>query len=103
MVHLRKTDLFKSVIPSKIFESMGMAIPIIHGVEGESAEIIYKNKVGLLFEPENPSDLADKILRLRQDSRLLKRLSKNGNTVAKQYDRTKLARDMLDCLQTFIN
>ena len=31
-----------------------MAIPIIHGVEGESAEIIYKNKVGLLFEPENP-------------------------------------------------
>ena len=103
VVHLRKTDLFKSVIPSKIFESMGMAIPIIHGVEGESAEIIYKNKVGLLFEPENPSDLADKILRLRQDSRLLKRLSKNGNTVAKQYDRTKLARDMLDCLQTFIN
>ena len=49
VVHLRKTDLFKSVIPSKIFESMGMAIPIIHGVEGESAEIIYKNKVGLLF------------------------------------------------------
>src|SRR5690606_11702410 len=53
IIHLKRTDLFKSVIPSKLFESMGMGIPVLHGVEGESAAIVEQENVGLLFEPEN--------------------------------------------------
>ncbi|MCA9181591.1 MAG: glycosyltransferase family 4 protein, partial [Planctomycetales bacterium] len=37
IIHLRKTELFTTVIPSKLFECMGMGIPVLHGVEGESA------------------------------------------------------------------
>ena len=42
IIHLKKSDLFKTVIPSKMFECMAMGIPILHGVEGESADIIEK-------------------------------------------------------------
>ena len=40
LIHLKKSDVFKKVIPSKIFESMGMKKTIILGVEGESQNII---------------------------------------------------------------
>ena len=40
MVLLKKDNLFKTVIPSKIFEPMAMERPLILGVEGESKEIV---------------------------------------------------------------
>ena len=39
VIHLRNTELFTTVIPSKLFECMGMGIPVLHGVAGESAAI----------------------------------------------------------------
>ena len=35
VIHL-KIDLFRDVIPSKLFESIGMNVPILLGVDGES-------------------------------------------------------------------
>jgi len=60
IIHLRKTELFTTVIPSKLFECMGMGIPVLHGVAGESAAIVAKEDVGLVFEPENSKELCDK-------------------------------------------
>ncbi len=40
VIHLRKAKLFTTVIPSKLFECMGMGIPVLHGVMGESADIV---------------------------------------------------------------
>jgi len=42
LVPLKKCDTFKTVIPSKIFESAAMKKPILLGVEGETKEIIEK-------------------------------------------------------------
>jgi hypothetical protein len=46
VIHLRKTELFTTVIPSKLFECMGMGIPVLHGVAGESADIVRKEAGG---------------------------------------------------------
>jgi hypothetical protein len=53
IIHLRRTELFTTVIPSKLFECMGMGLPVLHGVAGESADIVERERVGLVFEPEN--------------------------------------------------
>jgi hypothetical protein len=37
IIHLRRTPLFETVIPSKIFEAMGMGVPLLMGVKGEAA------------------------------------------------------------------
>jgi glycosyltransferase involved in cell wall biosynthesis len=100
VVHLRKTELFKTVIPSKIFECMAMGIPVLHGVEGESANIIDKTGSGLLFEPENPKDLASQIIKLQRNSNLRERLSQNGIIAIKSYDRKALAKSMLTVFQS---
>jgi len=53
LVHLRKAELFSTVIPSKIFEIMAMGCPIIMGVEGESRDIVCKAQAAILMDPES--------------------------------------------------
>ncbi|HPU08071.1 MAG TPA: glycosyltransferase family 4 protein, partial [Thermogutta sp.] len=53
LVHLRKTELFETVIPSKIFEMMAMGKPIIMGVRGEALRIVEESGAGVAMEPES--------------------------------------------------
>jgi glycosyltransferase involved in cell wall biosynthesis len=98
IIHLKKDKLFSMVIPSKLFECMGMAIPVLHGVEGESAGIVEREDVGLLFEPENPEALVNGLRRLANDPELLARFKANGPVGAQHYDRSALALRMLEIL-----
>lgn len=99
MVLLMKQDLFKTVIPSKIFEAMAMERPIILGVEGESQAIIEEGDCGVCIEPENAQALADAVVRLHDDKVLAGRLGKNGKDfVEKFYNRETLAMIYLDLL-----
>jgi glycosyltransferase involved in cell wall biosynthesis len=102
IIHLKRDDLFQSVIPSKLFESMGMGIPVLHGVEGESAAIVAKEEVGLLFTPENAQELASEIRRLSDDPDLREQLGTNGLKAASLYDRKILALDMLQQLKVLV-
>ncbi len=99
IIHLKKDELFTTVIPSKLFECMGMAIPVLHGVEGESAGIVIREDVGLLFEPENQEALVDGLRRLANDQDLHAHFKANGPVGAKRYNRSTLAAEMLQILK----
>ncbi len=99
IVHLRRTELFQTVIPSKLFECMGMGIPVLHGVEGESADIVRREEVGIVFEPENGAALVDALRRLADDPALAAQLRQRGLAAARRYDRTALAMEMLRSLE----
>jgi hypothetical protein len=99
IIHLKKAPLFTTVIPSKLFECMGMGIPILHGVAGESAGIIKSEGCGLLFEPENPSELCEKLMTLRDNNDLYQELRGGCLKAAKVYDREVLANKMLEILK----
>lgn len=100
IIHLRGTDLFRTVIPSKLFECMAMGIPVLHGVRGESSDIVKREGAGLVFEPENAAALRDRIVELSANPELARRLSAHGLTGARNYDRRHLAGQMLHHLQT---
>jgi glycosyltransferase involved in cell wall biosynthesis len=99
IIHLKKSELFTSVIPSKMFECMGMAIPILHGVEGESAEIVLEHDIGLTFEPENHIQLVERLIALHDDCGVRARLANNGPIAALNYDRRFLAEKMLSIIE----
>lgn len=105
LVLLRKLDLFKTVIPSKIFESMAMSTPIVLGVEGEVAQIIEESGSGLCIEPESAAELAKKLRQLTGDDELYQRLAISGRAfVACHYSRQKLAIHYLEnILETVVN
>jgi glycosyltransferase involved in cell wall biosynthesis len=99
LIPLKKSELFKSVIPSKIFESAAMQKPILLGVDGESRGIIEKYNAGLYFEPENESDLIGKISILSSNNELYKELQIGCLDLARDFDRKLLADSMLTFLQ----
>lgn len=96
LVPLRKSETFKTVIPSKIFESAAMEKPILLGVDGQAREIIEEFDAGLFFEPENTASILSAIKRLQSDQSLQRRLAAGGQKLAKEFDRNKLAKKMLE-------
>jgi glycosyltransferase involved in cell wall biosynthesis len=99
VIHLRRTELFTTVIPSKLFECMGMGIPVLHGVAGESAEIVRNEGVGCVFEPENAEQLATLLLALQNDPARLAAYRQRCRASANSYDRTTLALRMLEVVR----
>lgn len=92
LVLLRRTDLFKTVIPSKIFEAMAMAKPIIIGVEGESKEIIETAQAGIAITPEDANALAAAVKTLAEDADACESYGGYGKSyVHENFDRKVLA------------
>ena len=102
IIHLRRTELFTTVIPSKLFECMGMGIPVLHGVAGESARIVEREGCGLVFEPENVNQLVESLLRLQQYGAERGRLRAAALAAARHYDRGVLASRMLELLRAAV-
>lgn len=95
LVPLRRSDTFKTVIPSKIFESAAMGKPILLGVDGQARQIVEQFDAGLYFEPENEVSFMEAVSRLAADRNLYARLQEGGTRLAQGYDRSRLAEQML--------
>ncbi len=99
IIHLKKDPLFTTVIPSKLFECMAMGLPVLHGVEGESAAILARAEAGEPFEPEDAQALAGALLRLSSDPATMGLYRAKALEGAPRYDRANLALDMLAILE----
>ena len=99
LISLRDTPLFTKVIPSKIFESMGMGLPIVISCPaGEATGIIQSTGSGVVVPPENSATLAAGILELYDNREHLGNLAQASAGAAKTYDRAQQARLMLASL-----
>jgi glycosyltransferase involved in cell wall biosynthesis len=93
IVPLKRSELFKGALPSKLFEALGAGVPVIAALDGEAKELVQRSQGGLVVEPENPEDMAHKILLLYGDSELRKRLGENGRRfVHTYYNREEIAK-----------
>lgn len=99
---LKKSDTFKTVIPSKIFEASAMQKPTLLGVEGQAQEIIETYRAGLCFEPENEEDFIEKVKLLKSDKLLYQDFQKGCEKLAYDFDRKQLAMDMLQILKNLV-
>jgi glycosyltransferase involved in cell wall biosynthesis/uncharacterized heparinase superfamily protein len=99
LILLRKNDLFRKVLPSKMFEAMAMECPIVLGVEGEARKLLDAASAGLGIEPGNAAELAATVKRLADDADLRARLGLRGGAYAREhFDRARLAASYLELL-----
>ena len=99
LVNLKKSDTFKTVLPSKIFENAAMRKPILIGVDGEARALVEKYGAGLFYEPENEAAFLDATLKLAGDQDTYQKLQEGCETLAKDFNRRILAEAMFNIVE----
>jgi colanic acid biosynthesis glycosyl transferase WcaI len=98
LVLLKDIPLFRTVIPSKIFEAMATGTPIITNVHGELQTLLEPLGTAEIIEPNSLNALVDAIEMLVRNPARRKALSDAAVRAAGQYDRAVLADRLLEAL-----
>lgn len=103
LVHLKKTELFTSVMPSKIFESAGCARPVLMGVDGFAKKLVMDAGAGVPMEPENAPEMVSALIHLADHPEEGRQLGENARrNIAGRFNRDSQARDYLAILEKTI-
>ena len=101
---LRDIPLFDTFIPSKMFEMMAMARPIIGSVRGEAADILQRSGGAIVVAPEDSEAIAQSILHLSQNKNEAQLIGERGRRfVVENYSRRSLAATYLDIMKEAIS
>lgn len=99
-VHLRKTPLFETVMPSKIFEAFGMRRPILIGVDGDARKLVEASGGGRAMPPEDEHALVEEVLRALEHPDEREAMGERGRAfVVEHFDRDQLASQYLQILE----
>mgnify|MGYP006093327689 CR=1 FL=1 len=102
LIHLKNHKVFSKVIPSKLFESMGMGIPILMSIpQGEATKIVSDFNCGVIIPPENGRILAKNILELKSNKIKLNKLKHASKKASFHFSRDIKALEMLNILRNF--
>lgn len=100
---LRDLEVFRYNIPSKLFEIMACARPIVLGAKGQARTVLEEAGAGIAVEPENAAAFAEAIMRLAHDPALRRQYGDNGRAQAvAAYSRRAKAADYIACLESVL-
>jgi glycosyltransferase involved in cell wall biosynthesis len=102
LVPLRKLELFKGALPSKIFDAWACECPIVLSMEGEARRVLERAQAGVYVEPESPVALAEAIQALSRDRDRCREYGENGRRfVVRHYSRQAQAQRLAALLEPF--
>lgn len=100
LVTLKRSDAFKSVLPSKMFESMAAARPVVLAVGGEARQLLDGSGAGIAVAPGDARALADAVRRLAGDAGLRRTMGAAGvRFVEQEFSRRTWAHRYLRILE----
>jgi glycosyltransferase involved in cell wall biosynthesis len=103
LVLLKKTDVFKTVIPTKMLEFMSCARPVILGVDGQARQILEEAGAGIVIEPENAEALVSAIQQLSANPELGTVLGQKGREyILRSFSRAHTAEKYIEVLTTLL-
>jgi colanic acid biosynthesis glycosyl transferase WcaI len=104
LVMLKKSELFKTVIPTKLIEYMACERPVIVAVDGEARRIAEDAEAGVFVEPENREALVEALLDLRDDLQRRQTMGRNGRKyITTHFSRERTARDYVAVLENVVH
>jgi colanic acid biosynthesis glycosyl transferase WcaI len=99
LVPLKGLPLFTTVLPSKIFECLAAARPVVLGVEGEARRLVEASGGGLCVPPESAEAIAGVLRELAADPERARRMGLQGRAYVEQhFSRSALANHYLEIL-----
>ena len=104
LIHLKDDPVFSEVIPSKLFEAMGMGRPLLLvAPPGEASRIVEESGAGLCVGANDPDAFADCIRGLHAQPERLRIFAQRSFAAAPRYSRRKQADDMARVLEAVIS
>ncbi len=104
MVLLKKNDIFKTVIPTKMLEFMSCARPVILAVDGQARKILQQAHSGIVIPPEDATALANAITLLAENQTLSHQLGQNGrHYVLQNFSRRQTAAEYIAVLEELLD
>ncbi|HEV2424113.1 MAG TPA: glycosyltransferase family 4 protein [Terriglobia bacterium] len=101
LIPLKRLDLFKGALPSKMFEAMAAGLPLLVMIDGEARALMETAEAGVYVEPGNPQALAQAVTALAADPDRGRQLGGNGRRfVRRHFDRAIIARRFEHALLT---
>ncbi|NLN94204.1 MAG: glycosyltransferase family 4 protein [Candidatus Hydrogenedens sp.] len=99
LVPLKKKEVFLTNIPSKMFEIMACARPILLGAEGQARELLEAANAGVAYAPEDADALVEAVRVFHNDPDQGRLFGENGRRYVEQHcNRALKAQEMLDVL-----
>jgi glycosyltransferase involved in cell wall biosynthesis len=100
VIPLRRLDLFKTALPSKLFDSMAASRPIVAPLWGEAAALVEAAACGLVVEPEDARAVQEAVEKLAADPELAQRLGEQGRRyVVEHFNRDDIAKRLIELLE----
>ncbi len=104
VVPLKNNSLFNNALPSKMFEYMACARPIIVGIRGEAADIVNNSRSGTAVEPENATLLSKAIIDYYQNKDKCIEHGSNGMIyVTENLQKEELISQVINSIQKVTN
>lgn len=102
----RRMDVFSVPAPYRepkgisILESLAAGVPVVQPDHGAYPEWVNATRGGLLFQPNNAADLADKLAALLRDADLRARLGQQGRAAAfEKFSAGKMSESTLEVMR----
>ncbi len=100
LVMLKKTELFKTVIPTKLLEYMACERPVLVAVDGQARQIVEEAGGGVFVEPENSNAMVKAILDLADEPEVRRKMGASGRQyIVNKCSREKTAQDYITVLE----
>lgn len=101
LIPLRDAPVFATVIPSKLFEAMGMGVPVLMALpDGEATGSVARTGCGVCVPAEDPRALATAVIALADDGERMAKL--RAAAAAPEYSRERQAERMIQVLEGLV-
>ncbi len=103
LVPLKRAEIFKSALPSKIFDAWACERPILLSIDGEARSVVEAVQGGVFIPPEDPQRMVEALVNLKNDPTLAQRMGENGSRyTADHHSRSALAKNLIIHLEHYI-
>src|SRR5690606_7954788 len=99
LVPLKDTPVLDTSSPNKFFESLAAGVPVIQNTQGWMKDFLDEKKIGYTLNPNNPKELAEKLIWMKDHPEEVRQMGEEGLKVAKsEFNKDFLAQKMLNIL-----
>jgi colanic acid biosynthesis glycosyl transferase WcaI len=104
LIPLKKAEIFKGALPSKIFDAWACERPVLLSIDGEARDLVENVQGGIYIPPEDPAKMAVALLHLRDSPSVRQSMGENGlNYTLLNHSRAALAEKLILHLENYIH